>query len=398
MRVTKSLVSRITATVIFAALLLPVMATSAMAGAPRTARANAVRPKTFNTDALRLRTTREIDAWAAWLKTNNARGFVGEVGWPSDDPRWNTLADTWFNRADAAGIAVTTWVAGEWTANHQLAGYTRSSNAVVAIDTARANALVAERHFAATTALRGVNVTGPEMGTPATDPTSDFSNVNVGWLDHTYHYDTAASYRYLAGRGVRAVRLPIRWERVQRSLFGPLDADEMGRLATSVHDARDAGLQVVLDLHNFAGYYLADPASGLGVRRAIGSAGLPITAFTDLWAKLAGYFAGDAAVTAFDLMNEPTGMAARGTTSAARVWEQASQQAVNVIRATGDTRTIMVAGYQWSNLNAWAANHPVSWIKDPARNFEYEAHQYFDARHSGIYRSYDEEVAAVVAG
>jgi endoglucanase len=97
-------------------------------------------------------------------------------------------------------------------------------------------------------------------------------------------------------------------------------------------------------------------------------------------------------------MNEPIGMQARGKVPAARVWEQASQQAVNVIRATGDKRTIMVAGYQWSNLHAWTANHPVSWIKDPAANFQYEAHQYFDAKHTGIYRTYDQEVAAVVAG
>lgn len=393
MRVTKTLVSRVTAGVLFTIVLLPMTATSASAVTPRTARARA-----FTSDALRLRTTREIDAWAAWLKTNNARGFVGEVGWPSDDPRWNTLADTWFKRADAAGIAVTTWVAGEWTANHQLAGYTRSSNAVVAIDTARPNALVAESHVNATAALRGVNVTGPEMGAATAQPTSTFSNVNYGWLDHTYHYDTAATYRYLASRGVRAVRMPFRWERVQRTPFGALDNDEMSRLATAVHAAHNAGLQVILDMHNYAGYYLANPATGLGVRRAIGSAELPINAFTDVWAKLASYFAGDSAVTAFGLMNEPTGMSARGTTTAARVWEQASQQAVNVIRAVGDTRMIMVAGYQWSTLSAWATNHPVGWIKDSAKNFQYEAHQYFDARHTGVYRSYEQEVAAVVAG
>lgn len=392
MRITKAMAGRLTAGTLLALVLLPLLATSADAAAPKVG--------SVKTDALRLRTTREIDSWAAWLKKNNAKGFVGEVGWPSDDPRWNTLANTWFNRADAAGIGVTTWVAGEWAANLQLAGYARSSNAVVAIDTARSNALVAEGHFGTTTALRGVNVTGPEMGAgnATIEPTSTFSNVNFGRLGHTYQYDSAGTYRFLAGRGVRVVRMPIRWERVQRTPFGPLDTDEMARLRTAVHAARDAGLQVILDLHNFAGYYLADPATGLGVRRAIGSAELPINAFTDVWAKLAGYFSGDDAVTAFDLMNEPVGMAARGRTTAARVWEQASQQAVNVIRATGDTRTIMVAGYEWSSMANWARNHPTGWIKDSAGNFQYEAHHYFDARHTGIYGSYSDELAAVIAG
>lgn len=390
MRVTRTLVSRITATALFALVLLPMAAATASAATPKA--------RSLTTDALRQRATREIDAWAAWLKTNKAVGFVGEVGWPSDDPRWNTLADSWFKRADAAGIGVTTWVAGEWAASHQMAGYTRSSNAVVAIDTARSNALVAESHFASSTALRGVNVTGPEMAAATVEPTSTFSNVNYGKLGHTYQYDSADTYKFLAGRGVRTVRMPFRWERVQRTPFGSLDVDEMARLRTAVHDAKAAGLQVVLDLHNFAGYYLHDAATGRGVRRAIGSPQLPITAFTDVWTKLAIYFAGDDAVHAFGLMNEPIGMQARGKVSAARLWERASQQAVNVIRATGDTRLIMVGGYGWSNLHAWSANHPVGWVKDSANNFHYEAHQYFDGDHSGIYASYEAEVAAVVAG
>jgi endoglucanase len=235
------------------------------------------------------------------------------------------------------------------------------------------------------------------MGTPATEATSTFSNQNVGVIDHTYHYDGAGTYQYLASRGVRSVRIPVRWERIQRSLFGPLDSDEMARVATAVHAAHDAGLEVVLDLHNFAGYYLYDAASGLGVRRSLGSAQLPINAFTDVWAKLSAFFAGDSAVSAFGLMNEPVGMAARGNVSAARVWELASQQAVNVIRAMGDRRPLMVAGYHWSGISTWTENHPTSWIKDPARNFSYEAHAYFDARHSGVYGSYDSELAALKA-
>ncbi|MEP7055349.1 MAG: cellulase family glycosylhydrolase [Actinomycetota bacterium] len=392
MRVTKALASRITAAALFALVLLPVLATSAAAATPRVGRARALSTNTIGT-----RANREIDAWAAWLKANGAKGLVGEVGWPSDDPRWNTVANSWLTRADAAGIGVTTWVAGEWSSSMQLSGYGRSSYAVKSLDTANSNAIVAEGHFATSTEMRGVNGTGPEMGAAANEPTSSFSNVNYGSVDHTYHYDSAESYAFLAARGVRTVRLPFRWERVQRTLFGALDTDEMSRLGAAVHAAHAAGLQVVLDLHNFAGYYLADPVTGLGVRQTIGSAGLPINAFTDVWAKLANYFAGDTAVSAFDIMNEPIGMAARGRVPASRVWEQASQQAVNVIRATGDTRTLMVAGYEWSSMANWTRNHPVSWIKDPANNFRYEAHEYFDALHTGVYRSYDEEVHAITA-
>jgi hypothetical protein len=387
-RISKAIVSRITAVALLSATLVGVSVGTAEAAARPTVRNSAP-------DALTKSATTELDAFAGWLRANKARGFIGEVGWPNDDPRWNALAEQWYARADAANLAVTTYVASEWGYGHQLSGYGRSNMAIGSpLDTARPNALVAESHIGTTTALRGVNLTGPEMGTPAIDATSTFSNLNVGELEHTYHYDGAATFEYLAGRGVRSVRLPFRWERVQRAPYGALDIDEMSRLATAVRAADAAGLRVILDMHNFGSYYLHDSASGLGVRRALGSAQLPITAFTDVWARLSRYFAGENAVYAFDLMNEPVGMAPRGRTTAARVWEQASQQALNVIRAGGDRRPIMVAGYDWSGLTNWAKNHPTSWIKDPARNFSYEAHHYFDARRSGVYGTYDAELAA----
>jgi aryl-phospho-beta-D-glucosidase BglC (GH1 family) len=169
----------------------------------------------------------------------------------------------------------------------------------------------------------------------------------------------------------------------------------MARLGTTVRAAHAAGIKVVLDMHNYAGYYLYDAASGQGVRRALGSRELPLRAFTDVWTKLSAYFAGESAVHGYALMNEPTGMAAVGTTTPATLWERATQQVVTAIRAQGDTRFVAVSGYNWSGISTWAKNHPRTWIKDPARHFSYEAHQYFDARHSGVYGSYDAELRAV---
>lgn len=391
MRVTKALVSRMTALALVAMTLVALTSSTADAAVnPRRSR-NAA-------DALTERATSELDVFAGWLRKNKATGYIGEVGWPTDDARWNALAEQWYQHADAANLSVSSWVAGEWAYGSQLGGYGRNDLSIGSpLDSVRSNALIAESHSSTASALRGVSLTGPEMGSSSTEATSTFSNVNFGVLDHTYHYDGAGTYQYLANRGVRSVRMPFRWERVQRTLFGPLDHDEMARLATAVHAAHNAGLKVILDMHNFAAYYLHDAASGRGVRLSVGSAQLPVNALTDVWAKLSNYFRGDDAVYGFGLMNEPIGMQARGAVKPARVWELASQQIVNVIRATGDRRPLMVAGYDWSGIPGWVKNHPTSWIKDSARNFSYEAHQYFDARHSGVYGSYDDELAATIA-
>src|SRR5205807_1292355 len=64
-------------------------------------------------------------------------------------------------------------------------------------------------------------------------------------------------------------------------------------------------------------------------------------------------------------------------------------------RTNGDRKLIMVPGDAWSSAEQWPSVHgPTSWINDPASNFAYEAHQYFDRDNSGNYaRTYDQELA-----
>jgi hypothetical protein len=389
MRSTKAKVGRIAAVLVAAATLLPLLSGTASAGfRPRSIGA----PRAAGLDALQTVALNDLTSWTNWLKVNKAQGYVGEVGWPSDDPRWSALANRFYNQARSSNIAVSTWVTGEWALRMQLTNYKWVRDATFV---PTASATVMERHTGPATNPNGVNVTGPEMGAPAVDATSAFSNKNVGTLERTYHYDAPTTFTYLASRHVGLVRIPFRWERIQRMPYAALDSAELGRLRKLVSSAAAAGLHVVLDMHNYGGYYLHDGKTG--VRRAIGSPELPMKAFADVWTKLATAFAGDANVTAFDLMNEPTRMPALNGQRAAKTWETASQLAVNAIRATGDRRRIMVAGYDWSGMRYWTRNHPKSWIVDPARNFRYEAHQYWDANSSGVYRSYDVELAAVKA-
>jgi endoglucanase len=152
-----------------------------------------------------------------------------------------------------------------------------------------------------------------------------------------------------------------------------------------------AGLRVVLDLHNFGGHYLHDGT--VGVRRAIRSPELPVSAFADVWRRITTAFAEEPAVWAFGLMNEPTGLPSTAELPAARLWEQASQAALTAIRDTGERRRVAVAGYDWSSMATWARNHPRGWVRDPARNVMYEAHHYWNSTGSGVYLSYNQELA-----
>jgi hypothetical protein len=84
-----------------------------------------------------------------------------------------------------------------------------------------------------------------------------------------------------------------------------------------------------------------------------------------------------------------------GGFSPAQAGERSSQAVVEALRRHGDEKTIAVPGYDWSGVRGWNDTHPRGWIRDPGRNFVYEAHHYFDQHHSGEYTlTYAEELAS----
>jgi hypothetical protein len=345
--------------------------------------------------AARARTN--LHLFTSWLAAGHAKGFIGEVGWPgnpeaSGDLRWNAVARAWYKQAASDGLTVAAWATGEmWAKTYKLAIY-RSATQFSPVDLANPQAAVIEGQPAA---LRGINIDGGAFGEYGTgfDPvaaTSPLDNVNVGVYGRDYGYPSAATFSYLARRGATLVRLAFRWERLQRAPASPLDLDELARLRTSVDAAGRAGLRVILDCHNYGAYYLRD--GSMGRRRAIGSRDLTVRDFADLWRRLARAFRGNRVILGYGLMNEPTGM------NSARKWEIASQAGVNAIREAHDRHRIYAAAYGWSNVAAFQENHSHGpWIRDPARNTWYEAHQYFDRDMSSHYRlSFDDEARTTV--
>jgi endoglucanase len=198
------------------------------------------------------------------------------------------------------------------------------------------------------------------------------------------------------------VRIPFRWERVQPTLYKPFDPAEFAQLRAAVHRARNAGLLPILDMHNFGGYYMVRGNPARAPRQDLGSTTLPIKAFVDFWRRMSAAFRHDRSVFGYDLMNEPTSTrnpvpppseTARPLLGDPKTWERASQAALNAIRANGDRRVILVGGFGWSGVGYWPTAHARPWIRDPANNFLYEAHQFFDCRVGGQYNStYDDEL------
>jgi hypothetical protein len=360
------------------------------AGAMMTPASPAASAPTDNADALQARVRAELSVFTGWLQANGAKGYIGEVGWPNnaDTAAWNALATKWYADAAAAGLWTTAWSAGEWWGcGYKLSVYAWSTCSTMdgSLSVARSQAPVIEAQTAAE--RRGVNMSGGDFGTPGPlESTSNFSNANPGTYNSAYHFDTQQSFSYVASRGITLVRLPVRWERVQPLLGGPLSTAELQRITDAVTRASNAGLGVILDIHNYGAYWLSNGSQG--VRRAIGSPEVTVTHFATLWRHLSTAFRSNPGVVGYGLMNEPVGM------TGPAAWEQASQAAVTAIRQNADNKLVLVPGYNWSGAQQWTSQHPRAWISDPAANVRYEAHHYWDRDSSGAYlNSYAAEVA-----
>jgi hypothetical protein len=358
---------------------LPRQAASAAVRPPAAFAATTTGPTTCASDPLQAKELAALNNFETWLTAAKVGGYIGEVGWPSgaDSSSWNALANRWYDAADADQLWVTAWSTGEWWGSYPLQPYVVAPG-TKSVDARGSGAAVLAAHPGTATVLRGVNDSGGEFGTG-----SPFSNSDPGTFHTNYHYDSAATFTYLASQGVKVVRLPFRWERLQPTLNGPLNTAAVADLQAAVTRANQAGIKVILDLHNFGRYVTASGTLTLG------SAALPTTDLANFWSRFATAFSTQSGVAGYDLMNEPHDLASVG------VWQRASQQAVTAVRATGSKTLILVEGYDWAGTWNWSAVQPTPWIVDPARNFRYEAHQYFDLDWSGQYRdSYATDLAA----
>ncbi len=209
----------------------------------------------------------------------------------------------------------------------------------------------------------------------------------VGRLNKDYHYPTTRELDYWASKGMMLIRLPFKWERLQREVNGPLSTDELEYIRYLLREADRRGMQLLLDMHNYG------RRNYKGKNRIIGDTLLPAH-FGQAWAAIACALKDEPGLYGYGLCNEPHDMLDSCP------WVEIAQVAIDSIRSTDRQTAIVVAGNTWSSAERWPyINQGLENLRDPSDNIIYEAHCYFDSDASGIYRKgYDEEKAYPTVG
>lgn len=208
----------------------------------------------------------------------------------------------------------------------------------------------------------------------------DESNMPGEYGKH-YTYPTEKELDYFNSKGLKLIRLPFKWERMQHDLSGELDSAELARFKRFVSAAQERDMYIITDLHNYGRRYVN------GVKTIIGTNGLTVEHYADFWKKFAVELKGYTNIYGHGLMNEPYDL------SDNVIWFEMAQAAINAIREVDTEKTIIVGGDDWSSAERWKErSDTLKYLTDPSDNLMFEAHVYFDIDASGSYKSsYEEE-------
>ncbi|HIZ27009.1 MAG TPA: glycoside hydrolase family 5 protein [Candidatus Barnesiella merdipullorum] len=217
---------------------------------------------------------------------------------------------------------------------------------------------------------------------------ADFGSNFPGVYNTDYTYPEASDLDYWNEKGLKLIRFPFKWERLQYELGGELNQHDLEKMKAFVAAAAERDMVVLLDLHNYCRRYMN------GEQTIIGTGGLTPQHLASFWKALAKEFKSFDNIYAYGLMNEPHDLDP-GTT-----WFEMAQLCIDSIREVDRDTRIMVGGNHWSSAERWLeCSDTLKYLKDPVGKLAFEAHVYFDSDASGAYkRGYDADSCSIDRG
>jgi len=238
---------------------------------------------------------------------------------------------------------------------------TSTANFICNADSDSTTQIITPGTGSATSFARSIPMTAAFSGTTGAVTARYFRGANVfgawqGGYGGSDVFPSQAQMNYYHAKGIDWFRVPLRWEALQPTLSGALNATYLANMDTFVGSAARNGQHIAFTLINQGQYPLGSDT--------LGSSTLPYAAFADFWSRMATHYKTSNTVFAYDLMNEPWHTLD---------WPTASQAAITAIRLIDTVKPIITTcgpdmqPYRYTGFTPYVGS-----------NLWYQAHVYGD--------------------
>ncbi|MBH3439809.1 MULTISPECIES: glycoside hydrolase family 5 protein [Pseudomonas] len=187
-----------------------------------------------------------------------------------------------------------------------------------------------------------------------------------------YIFPVESYFQQWNAKGIKLIRFPIIWERLQPTLGGALDPTYTALIDRTFGYANKYGMKIILDLHNYTMYR----------GTIIGTGNVSYNHYQQIMTLIAQRWSGQPSLYAYDIMNEPHDSMTQ--------WPIMAQYGINGVRSVDKVKPIMIEGNGWSEATRWPWwNDSLLNLKDPSNNLIFQAHSYFDEDAGGNYTAID---------
>lgn len=240
----------------------------------------------------------------------------------------------------------------------------------------------------------GVNESGGEFANPTNQSVGEYSGALInGEKFGGYQFINQSHIQYFINAGVNVFRITLLLERMcplEYGLGSKFNNTYFDEYQQAVNTVTNGGAYALIDPHNYMRYNNASmqPVSGSVIGNTSDPTAATTQEFAEFWAEMAYRFKYNPNVI-FGIMNEPHDMPTQ------LVFDN-DQAAIHAIRGVGASQLILVPGNGYTGAHSWTNStgsgllpnsQVLSAIQDPADNYAFDMHQYFDVDFSGTHNA-----------
>lgn len=199
------------------------------------------------------------------------------------------------------------------------------------------------------------------------DKTNDF------WREFKDNYITGEDIRFIASTGANTVRLPFHYKLfTDEDYMGNMSDDGEGfrRIDSLVSWCRDAGMYLILDMHDAPGGQTGDNIDDSHGYPWLFESEESQNTFCNIWQRIAEHYANEPVILGYELINEPIAPYFDEVPELNAALEPLHKRAVEAIRQVDKNHIILLGGSQWNgNFEPFS-----DWTYDD--NIMYTCHRY----------------------